>query len=274
MLTKQQIAQIDDILRANPKGIKTRHIVKELNFDVSYKSEINRYFSDHKKKYKKDSSGLNYLIEDVPLTTESVLQEQPKPKESNVVLAKCEEIVRQPVSVPNQQEISAADAAVLFAQLEKWRTETAHAKGKPPYMILKNLALDEISHARLARRSDLKKITGIGEVKYRQYGNAIYKIYCDYHEINAGELPSSEKRIASPPVVIEEKTERVCSNCCNNNTDRCDKPIHKESDAKTCASFKIKGIVSTDAYDARTAKINELGKKAAPIPDRINKLGK
>ncbi|MGH9467381.1 MAG: RecQ family ATP-dependent DNA helicase [Terriglobales bacterium] len=65
-----------------------------------------------------------------------------------------------------------ADAGLLEA-LKAWRRQTAHAASLPAYMVLHDATLEAICHAPPRTLSDLRQITGFGDVKIARYGEAI-----------------------------------------------------------------------------------------------------
>jgi len=60
----------------------------------------------------------------------------------------------------------------LFERLRKLRTKLARARGVPPYIIFSDRSLHEMAHDRPASTDQLRQITGVGDRKLEQYGEA------------------------------------------------------------------------------------------------------
>ncbi len=75
---------------------------------------------------------------------------------------------------------SAADMSerdqALFDALRLWRTETAKARGVPPYIIFHDRTLAEIARERPATTEALREITGVGEKKAHAYAGDVARI--------------------------------------------------------------------------------------------------
>ena len=85
----------------------------------------------------------------------------------------------------------------LFALLRKKRKEIADEAGVPPYVIFSDRTLAEMAAYYPRSASSLLKISGVGQVKLRQYGEAFLEVigsYCEKHRLkeNAKE-PIREK---------------------------------------------------------------------------------
>jgi superfamily II DNA helicase RecQ len=61
----------------------------------------------------------------------------------------------------------------LYGRLATWRTETARALGKPPYVFLNNKTLKAIAAERPATLEEVAAIKGIGPAKLERYGQAV-----------------------------------------------------------------------------------------------------
>ena len=75
----------------------------------------------------------------------------------------------------------------LFAILRQKRKEMADAAGVPPYVIFSDRTLVEMAAFYPQSSDSLLKISGVGQVKLHQYGEAflnIVKVYCGKHELN------------------------------------------------------------------------------------------
>jgi ATP-dependent DNA helicase RecQ len=79
------------------------------------------------------------------------------------------------VAVESRDKPEAYDEA-LYARLTTWRTETARAMGKPPYVVLNNKTLKAIAAGRPATLEEVQAIKGIGPAKLERYGQAVLDI--------------------------------------------------------------------------------------------------
>jgi ATP-dependent DNA helicase RecQ len=61
----------------------------------------------------------------------------------------------------------------LYERLATWRTETARAMGKPPYVVLNNKTLKAIAAGRPSSLEEVAAIKGIGPAKLERYGQAV-----------------------------------------------------------------------------------------------------
>jgi DNA helicase-2/ATP-dependent DNA helicase PcrA len=64
----------------------------------------------------------------------------------------------------------------LFARLRLWRTETARALDKPAFVVFSDATLEAIAERRPASRSDLLRVSGVGEAKLTAYGSDVLAI--------------------------------------------------------------------------------------------------
>lgn len=84
-------------------------------------------------------------------------------------------------------------AQEIFERLRQWRRGHALARNVPPYVILGDRTLTEIARVRPDSEETLRAITGIGEVKIRDYGQDILSIVSDdsspvVHSTDGGEI--------------------------------------------------------------------------------------
>jgi ATP-dependent DNA helicase RecQ len=77
-----------------------------------------------------------------------------------------------------QDELSARDQT-LFDALRLWRTETAKARGVPPYVIFHDRTLAEIARERPQTPDALRDITGVGEKKAQRYAEDVARIVAE-----------------------------------------------------------------------------------------------
>ena len=60
--------------------------------------------------------------------------------------------------------------------LRQWRSDEAKSLGKPPYVIFKDATLLEIVRERPTSLEALRRISGVGEKKLVNYGDAVLDI--------------------------------------------------------------------------------------------------
>ena len=77
-----------------------------------------------------------------------------------------------------QDNLSERDQ-VLFDALRLWRTETAKARGVPPYVIFHDRTLAEIARERPADAGALRDISGVGEKKAQRYAEDVARIVAE-----------------------------------------------------------------------------------------------
>jgi ATP-dependent DNA helicase RecQ len=96
----------------------------------------------------------------------------------------------------------------LFERLRTLRKTLADQESMPPYVIFHDTSLKEMSMRYPQTASDLKKISGMGELKLRKYGDLFLKEICNYcrqHQITPKEANSRRqatlrKQMKSPTV--------------------------------------------------------------------------
>ncbi|MEK6622133.1 MAG: helix-turn-helix domain-containing protein, partial [Planctomycetota bacterium] len=94
------------------------------------------------------------------------------------------------------QKVAAGDNydRVLFDRLRALRKTAADKEGVPPYVIFHDTSLKEMSISYPGSLADLRKISGVGEMKLKKYGDAFLKEiinYCTQHGIK--QKPSTLK---------------------------------------------------------------------------------
>ena len=67
----------------------------------------------------------------------------------------------------------------LFDALRLWRTDTAKARGVPPYVIFHDRTLAEIARERPATPDALRQISGVGEKKAQRYAEDVARIVAE-----------------------------------------------------------------------------------------------
>jgi len=86
---------------------------------------------------------------------------------------------------------------VLFMQLKKQRDAFCEKKDLPVYMVANSQTLDEMARYLPQSLEELKKISGMGEAKIRQYGQPFLDIileYCHEHELSSHIQEKTPKR--------------------------------------------------------------------------------
>jgi ATP-dependent DNA helicase RecQ len=88
----------------------------------------------------------------------------------------------------------------LFALLRQKRKDMADEAGVPPYVIFSDRTLIEMAAYYPQSMASLLNISGVGQVKSRQYGDAfldVIRAYCQKHELK--ENPRETRREKSDP---------------------------------------------------------------------------
>ena len=68
----------------------------------------------------------------------------------------------------------------LFERLRQLRKELAQKKGVPPYLIFSDASLEEMAATRPINEKEFSEISGVGEVKLKQYGRPFIKAIVDF----------------------------------------------------------------------------------------------
>ncbi len=80
----------------------------------------------------------------------------------------------------NAEPDGAYDAG-LFEHLRSLRTKLAREKNVPPYVVFSDRTLREMSQLSPESEEQMREVTGIGEKKLAQYGQAFLEAIADYH---------------------------------------------------------------------------------------------
>ncbi len=110
-------------------------------------------------------------------------------EKSRQVLLQNEKVsLTKPVEKHFIQKVAAGDNydRVLFDRLRALRKTAADKEGVPPYVIFHDTSLKEMSISYPGSQADLRKISGVGEMKLKKYGDAFLKEindYCTQHGI-------------------------------------------------------------------------------------------
>jgi ATP-dependent DNA helicase RecQ len=87
--------------------------------------------------------------------------------------------------------------SALFALLRQKRKEMADEAGVPPYVIFSDRTLAEMAAYYPQSITSLLNISGVGQVKLRQYGESfleIIKAYCEKHELSEAKKESPREK--------------------------------------------------------------------------------
>lgn len=68
----------------------------------------------------------------------------------------------------------------LFEKLRQLRKELAQKKGVPPYLIFSDASLEDMAVSRPTNETEMAKVSGVGEVKLRQYGRPFIKAIVEF----------------------------------------------------------------------------------------------
>jgi ATP-dependent DNA helicase RecQ len=84
--------------------------------------------------------------------------------------------------------------AGMFEQLRALRRRLAAAKGLPPFVVFSDRTLHEMAAYFPATDSEMQRITGVGEQKFRQYGREFLASIADYVRLH----PEVARRQGNP----------------------------------------------------------------------------
>ena len=122
---------------------------------------------------------MGYLIQESEFRTLSL---SPKAgaalKNRTIIMGQLQEVEERAPKKANQQELEYNHA--LFALLRARRKELADAAGLPPYVIFADRTLVEMAAYAPQSPERLLDISGVGQVKNQQYGQAFLEILQDY----------------------------------------------------------------------------------------------
>jgi ATP-dependent DNA helicase RecQ len=138
---------------------------------------------------------MGYLIQESEFRTLSL---SPKAsaalKNRSIIMGQLQEVQERAPKKANKQELEYNHA--LFALLRAKRKELADAAGVPPYVIFADRTLVEMAAYAPQSPERLLDISGVGQVKARQYGEPFLEVlrdYCQKHN-----LPEKTKAAKEP----------------------------------------------------------------------------
>jgi superfamily II DNA helicase RecQ len=74
------------------------------------------------------------------------------------------------------KEVLKPEDFAVFAKLREWRKDVAKQEAVPVYTIFTNEQLAQIVEKRVATKSDLEKITGVGDSRVERYGARVLEL--------------------------------------------------------------------------------------------------
>jgi ATP-dependent DNA helicase RecQ len=100
----------------------------------------------------------------------------------------------------------------LFETLRIFRKNLAAARGVPPFVILGDVTLRELSRVRPSDENKLRLIYGIGEQKLKDFGIQILSIirkYCEENNMQQDIVVSNKKLVEKKPTTLNESRSRA-----------------------------------------------------------------
>lgn len=91
------------------------------------------------------------------------------------------QIVKERMEEKQNSSIMDVDAT-LFDRLRELRMELAKKAHVPPYMIFSDKTLHDMSLQKPSSEIDMLRVSGVGEVKYKRYGEAFLQVIHDYQK--------------------------------------------------------------------------------------------
>ncbi|MBW2709376.1 MAG: HRDC domain-containing protein [Deltaproteobacteria bacterium] len=74
------------------------------------------------------------------------------------------------------REVLSSEDFALFVKLRDWRKQAAEKEAVPVYTIFTNEQLAEMAKRKVKSKADLKEISGVGEARAKNYGDAVLGI--------------------------------------------------------------------------------------------------
>ncbi len=128
----------------------------------------------------------------------------------------------------------------LYAVLLQWRDETAEFENKTDYEVLPSRSLNELVEALPTTPKNLKKISGIGDVKLKMYGAAIIDMIDDYCTKNGLIANTLKIPFSKKPTKTKKKDTKEISF----NAFKAGKKIAEIADERGMAQSTITGHLS------------------------------
>ncbi|HEX7705485.1 MAG TPA: DNA helicase RecQ [Thermoanaerobaculia bacterium] len=115
-------------------------------------------------------------------------------------------LVRRAVRVPSKQKTDADWRGVdrdLFEALRTWRRETAAERAVPPFVIFSDKTLREIAAVRPSSQTRLRSVSGVGEAKLQEFGDAVLEIV---GSVSRAKQLSRDASVVSEPSPLPKRT--------------------------------------------------------------------
>ena len=96
---------------------------------------------------------------------------------------------------PSSSSVNKSD---LFGSLKVWRDSVANEKDIEKYMVIAQKTLENLSEEKPRSKSQLAQISGLGNIKIKQYGDEILDIineFCEANNIEAKEIKEGTKSL-------------------------------------------------------------------------------
>ena len=96
---------------------------------------------------------------------------------------------------PSSSSVNKSD---LFGSLKVWRDSVANEKDIEKYMVIAQKTLENLSEEKPRSKSQLAQISGLGNIKIKQYGDEILDIineFCEANNIEVGEIKEGTKAL-------------------------------------------------------------------------------
>ena len=74
------------------------------------------------------------------------------------------------------REVLSPEDFALFVKLRDWRKQAAEKEAVPVYTIFTNEQLAEMAKRKVKSKADMKEISGVGEARVKNYGDAVLGI--------------------------------------------------------------------------------------------------
>ena len=90
----------------------------------------------------------------------------------------------------------------LYASLKSWRDNIANEKDIEKYMVIAQKTLENLAEEKPQSKGQLAQISGLGNIKIKQYGDEILDIineFCEANNIEVKEIPEETKALKKLP---------------------------------------------------------------------------
>ena len=97
----------------------------------------------------------------------------------------------------------------LYGSLKVWRDSIAHDKNVEKYMVIAQKTLQNLSKEMPRNKGELSKISGLGSIKIKQYGDEILDIINEFCEANGIEGSKIKEEIKSVKKLVKGSTQEL-----------------------------------------------------------------